>query len=324
MLPYARHEIRPEDEAAVLRVLRSGKLTQGEEVPAFEAELCAVSGARFAICCSSGTAALWMAYSLVAPGSPMYMPTISFVATANAALLAGHKPLFQDVDPETGLATRDHEVGVTLGGQPTGHTHHILDACHGPIHFPLGTDAVVLSFHPAKHVACGEGGAVLVNSPAAAEALRALRDHGRLEGKCERASFNWRMNEMSAALGRSQLQRYDSNVKWRQSLAALYDEAFHGKVQTVQHSPQSVRHLYSLLLDNRDDVQELLRRKGIGTAIHYKPMHLEPFYQQKLGYRRGEFPNAEKFSSRTLSIPLFPTLDDAEQETVIKAVLELV
>lgn len=313
-----------EDEAAVLRVLRSRFLTGGPEVEAFEAELCAVSGARFAVACSSGTAALWMAYSLVAPGSPMYMPTISFVATANAALLAGHKPLFQDVDPETGLATRDHEVGVTLGGQPTGHQHHILDACHGPIHFPQGTDAVVLSMHPAKHVACGEGGAVLVNSPAAAEALRALRDHGRLEGKCERASFNWRMDEMSAALGRSQLQRYDWNVEQRREFAECYDGSFEGKVQTVKHDPFSARHLYSLLLDNRDDVQELLRRKGIGTAIHYRPMHLEPFYQQKMGYRRGEFPNAEKFASRTLSIPLYPTLTEAEQEQVIKAVLEVV
>lgn len=274
--------------------------------------------------CNSGTAALWLAYSVLGPdGAPVHVPAISFIATANAAVLAGHRPIFNDVDSDTGLATQATVVGVTLGGQPTGYTHLILDACHGPLHLPLGTDLLCLSFHPAKHVACGEGGAVVTNKDVLAEAMRCLRDHGRQDGACIRPSFNFRMDEMSAALGLSQLARYEENVTARRGIAARYDAAFNGKLQTVRHSPDSARHLYSILVDNRDDVKELLRRKGIGTAVHFKAMHLEPFYQDRMGYRRGELPGAEKFAARTLSIPLYPTLTEDEQEQVIAAVLEV-
>lgn len=325
MIPYGMHQVTPEDKMAVLAALNSGQLAQGPLVEQFERALTTQCGAHFAVACSSGTAALWMAYSLLGPeGRPLPMPAISFVATANAAMLAGHRPIFQDVDPVTGLALLDHPVGVTLGGQPTGHRHLVLDACHGPLSLPAGTDMLCLSFHPVKHVACGEGGALVTNSPVLAEAARALRDHGRIEGKCERASFNWRLDEMSAALGLSQLQRYADGVTRRRVLAARYDTAFAGRVHTVPHGPESVRHLYSLLLEDRDTVQERLRRKGIGTAIHYKAMHLEPFYQQRMGYRAGEFPNAERFARQTLSIPLYPTLTESEQDRVITAVLEAV
>lgn len=322
MIPYAKHQVTAEDEAAVLRVLRSDHLTQGPEVEAFERELATVAGAKDCICVNSGTAALWLAYSIMSDGS-IKMPTMSFVATTSACILAGRTPILCDVNRLTGLVEGDTTVGVTLGGQPTGHRHIILDACHGPLTMPEGTALMVASFHPAKHIACGEGGAVFTNDASAAKLLRALRDHGRKDDRrCHWPSHNFRMPEMSAALGRSQLQRYEANVQRRHELAGRYDEAFTGKLQTVPHTSESARHLYQILPENRDDVREALRRQHIQAQIHYRPIHLEPAYRERFGYKPGDFPDAEWFADHTLSLPLYPTLTEAEQDTVMQTVLE--
>ena len=100
-----------------------------------------------------------------------------------------------------------------------------------------------------------------------------------------------------------------------------YDEAFDGKVETVPHSLESARHLYQILVDKRDRVQEKLKAKGVGSQVHYHPIHLEPFYRSQLGFREDQLPCAERFAERTLSLPLYPTLTEAEQERVIEAVL---
>lgn len=317
LIPYTLHHVTPDDEAAVLRALRSGILTQGPEVEAFEAELAALSGAKYAVCVNSGTAALHLCFELL---QPAYLPTISFVATANAAIMAGNPPArFYDysIAPPSSDA-----VGVTLGGDPIGWTPCILDACHGPIkHSAIA--ATVLSFHPAKHVACGEGGAILTDSKPFADHCRVLRSHGRVDGQMTQMGWNYRLPEINAALGRSQLTRYHKNVRERRRLAHWYDQAFAGKVRTVPHGKESARHLYQILVEDRDTKQEALRAKGIGTAIHYPVIPLQPYYKARYGYRPGQFPGAEWHAAHTLSIPLFPTMTEAEQDRVITAVLEV-
>jgi len=329
LIPYCKHTVTPEDEAAVLRALRSGYLTQGPEIEAFEHELAALSGAKYAIAVNSGTAALHLAYAATGV-TVIAVPAISFVATANAAHHANRRVEFIDCDREDGLIVlgaepQEIEVVVTLGGEPLSGwgARTIVDACHGPIRHPDCALATCFSFHPAKHVACGEGGAIVTNDAAFADQCRLLRSHGRRGTEMVALGYNYRMPEMGAALGRSQLARYTENVRERRRLAHWYDQAFAGKVQTVPHGPESARHLYQLLLPNRDAAQQHLASRGIGTAIHYPVIPLQPYYRDRYGYRPGMFPGAESHAARTLSLPLFPGLTEAEQDRVIAAVLEV-
>lgn len=331
LIPYTRHAIFPEDEAAVLRALRSPYVTQGPEVEAFEQELATLSGAKYAVCVNSGTAALHLAYLAAGwQGRTVYVPAISFVATANAVIMAKADPRFVDCNEEDGLwlecdSPKPCEVPVTLGGQsPEAWGDAIIrDACHGPFTHVDGDLATCLSLHPAKHVCAGEGGAILTNDAAFAEQCRLLRSHGRKGTEMVALGYNCRMPEINAALGRSQLRRYVWNVRERRRMAHWYDQAFMGKVRTVPHSPESARHLYQLLVEDRDANQEALRARGIGTAVHYPVIPLQPYYRERYGYRPGQFPGAEWHAAHTLSIPLFPTMTEQEQDRVITAVLDV-
>ena len=325
IIPYAKHAITPEDEAAVLRALRSGYLTQGPEVEALEHEWADVVGAKYAVACSSGTAALWLAYhTACAPQARLRMAPVTFVATA--AAWTG-ETLWLDCYRETGLAT-DANVGVSLGGQwSPAAVPAILDACHGPYRHRADY-WTVWSLHPAKHIACGEGGMLATNDAQLATDAKKLRNHGQrifADGSrvVEHLGLNWRMDEMSAALARSQMTRLQQNIDARRLIAAQYDEAFKGKVQTVPHRADSARHLYQLLVEHRGRVQRDLRAQGIGTAIHYPLWMAQPAFAY-LGYRPGMLPNAEWHSARTLSIPLFPTMTEQEIATVIQTVLEVI
>lgn len=336
MIPYIAHHVTPEDEAAVLAVLRSDRLTQGPAVPAFEDALAHRAGCRYAVCVNSGTAALTLALRAAGgvSGTLVWTSPISFMATANAALMNGCRVAFTDTDarglvngwiPEATIF-----VPVTLGGIPYVLTPAqrqktvIVDACHGPIALPEGAAAACLSFHPAKHVACGEGGAVLTNDAELARRVQMLRDHGRDHARMVKCSGNYRMADLNAALGRSQLTRYDHGIHERQRRALLYDEAFQGHVTPVRHPGNSARHLYQILVSDRDTFRAKLEDRGVGTQVHYSPIHLEPFYRDVLGFTPGMLPNAEAFAASTISLPLFPSMTDEQQETVINAVVEAV
>jgi len=324
LISYARHHITPGDEAAVLRALRSGYLTQGPEVEALEAEWAALVGAKYALACSSGTAALWLAaHSLMSPQAHPIVAPVTFVATA-AALPIGVKPRVIDCDRLTGLAP-EADVGVSLGGQwDPGYAPAILDACHGPYQH-LGQHWTVWSLHPAKHIAAGEGGMLATNDERLYTDAKKLRNHGQrifADGSriVEHRGLNWRLPELNAALARSQLARLAENICTRRVIAQRYDEAFSGKVETVPHRKDSARHLYQLLVADRPRWQQSLRAAGIVTAVHYPLWMAEPAFRW-LGYRPGSLPAAEWHAGHTLSIPLFPTLTEQEIQHVIQCVL---
>lgn len=322
-LPYCRHTTTRADAETVLRVLATQPLTQGPMVEAFEEALKALTGAPYAVVVNSGTAALHLAYGLVYQrGQTISMPAISFVATANAALYNGLTPRFLDCSPRTGLVMEDCDVGVELGGQPTGHRHTIVDACHS-LRWVESALVTVLSFHPAKHIACGEGGALLTRDPVIAERARLLRSHGRVGQEMRVLGFNYRMPDLNAALGVSQSAYALDRITQRQQLAARYDELFRDtEVATVPHA-NSHRHLYQILVSDRDRVQAVLKAKGIGTAIHYPVMPDQPFYLQKFGEQEG-LGWARDYASKTLSLPLYPGLTEGDQQRVVEAVKEAV
>ncbi|QMW00695.1 UDP-4-amino-4,6-dideoxy-N-acetyl-beta-L-altrosamine transaminase [Spirosoma foliorum] len=230
------------------------------------------------------------------------------------------------------------------------------DACHAPggsftdsagINHRCGdgslAELAIFSFHPVKHIAAGEGGMITTNDEALYKHLLRLRTHGITNkpneftepypGEPERGGwymelqelgYNYRLTDMQAALGASQLQRADAMLARRQEIAKRYDEAFAGTNVTTIVPPANVNHayhLYVIQVDDRKGLYDFLRTKNIMAQVHYIPVHLMPYYRE-FGWKPGDFPNAERYYARCLSLPMFPTLTDEEQQYVIESVKE--
>jgi UDP-4-amino-4,6-dideoxy-N-acetyl-beta-L-altrosamine transaminase len=228
----------------------------------------------------------------------------------------------------------------------------IEDSCHAPGGFftdSLGqeqrcgngqfADLAIFSFHPVKHIATGEGGMITTNNPALYEHLLRLRTHGITKdpAQLERPSdggwymemqelgYNYRMPDMLCALGISQLRRAETGLARRRELAARYDAAF-AQMPTVRPlagAPGHAYHLYVIQVADRKGLYDFLRERQIFAQVHYIPVHTMPYYQQ-LGWQPGDFPLAEAYYAHCLSIPLFPSLTDEEQQYVIDCIREFV
>ena len=201
----------------------------------------------------------------------------------------------------------------------------------------------IFSFHPVKHIAAGEGGMITTNDETLYKHLLRLRTHGITNkpaelnepyaGEPERGGwymelqelgYNYRLTDFQAALGMSQLGRVDAMLDRRREIAKRYDEAFTGTSVTTIVPPANVGHayhLYVIQVDDRKGLYDALRTRNIMAQVHYIPVHLMPYYRQ-FGWKPGDFPNAERYYARCLSLPMFPTLTNDEQNYVIAAVLE--
>lgn len=332
-LRYSQQSVDECDIAAVVAVLRSDYLTTGPEVPAFEAELAAYLGAKHVVCVSSGTAALHLALIAVQrwsswPTSVVRVPALTFVATANAVTLSGRAVRVVDVHPETLLAP-GADLTVDLFGQPARDGGGVIDAAHSlgaNRDWSLGT--YTLSFHPVKAITTAEGGAVVTDSEDIARRVRRLRDHGRENGECVEPGFNYRMSDLQAALGRSQLRRIDEFVARRRTLARLYIERLaplteRGLLTLPRIDVErSAWHLFPVLFvssEMRDTTKRHLAQWDIETQVHYKPVHLQPWYWR---YGAGPFPVADDVWPRILSLPLHPGMSDGDVEIVVEALEE--
>ncbi|MCC2615104.1 UDP-4-amino-4,6-dideoxy-N-acetyl-beta-L-altrosamine transaminase [Aestuariibacter halophilus] len=208
---------------------------------------------------------------------------------------------------------------------------------------PIGScqysDMTVLSFHPVKSITTAEGGAVLTNRPQWAEQLVLFAKHGvtrdpkHMEGESDgdwyyqqvALGYNYRLSDIQAALGLSQMNKLDHFIQERRQLAARYDAALQNMaVQRPLMNEGSAWHLYTIELREHDrkTVFEGLRNKGIGVNVHYIPIHLQPYYR-KLGFKPGQFPHAEDYYHRAITLPLFPGLSADEQDRVIQALEEV-
>lgn len=196
------------------------------------------------------------------------------------------------------------------------------------------SDIVVFSFHPVKIITTGEGGMALTNDPALARHMELLRSHGITRDPAEMThapdgawyyqqialGFNYRMTDIQAALGRSQLANLDAWIARRHEIAARYDKAFQDTPIIAQGRGADVHsalHLYVVQVEDRKAVFEAMRAAQIGVNVHYIPVHLQPYYRA-LGFRPGDFPAAEAYYARALSLPMFPMLSEADQDGVIK------
>jgi dTDP-4-amino-4,6-dideoxygalactose transaminase len=377
-----RLEPREADEA--LAILGGDLLAQGPQVARFEADFAAVVGAKAAVACSSGTAALHLALAAldVGPGDTCIVPAITFLSTATAARFCGAEVVFADVDAHSGLMTAQTlteaaaraggpvkaALPVHLGGrlcdmaalaQAAERIGAALveDACHalGSRHAAHGragesrySKASVFSFHPVKTIACGEGGMVTTNDEAMAARINRLRNHGVTRqselltdaglsldagGQANPWSyeqlelgFNYRMTEIEAALGRSQLGKLDRFAERRRDLAAIYDrllEPLAPWIKPVHPGAEETAspHLYAvhLTLDslglNRAALMNRLIARGVGTQVHYIPVYRQPYFVARYGHQR--LTGAEAYYADILSLPLFPAMADEDVQRVV-------
>jgi len=226
----------------------------------------------------------------------------------------------------------------------------IEDACHAPGGYFIGNkgirqhcgngnfaDLAVFSFHPVKHITSGEGGMITTNNKKLYHRLRNLRSHGIQQipelkqynhglwyYEMQELGFNYRMTDIQAALGLSQLKRADAGLEIRKKIAAIYEKAFSGKSYIKRQFgviEGHAYHLYVVEFNNRKGLYEYLRGKNIFAQVHYIPVHLMPYYRQ-FGWKEGDLPNAENYYFHCLSLPIFPALMKVEQEYVINTIAE--
>jgi perosamine synthetase len=368
-LPYARQSIDDDDIAAVTAALRSDWLTTGPRVPAFERELADFTGAAHAIAFSSGTAALHGATSAagLGPGDEAITTPLTFVATANAVVYVGAEPRFADIDPGTlliepaavaaAITPRTKALlPVDYAGQPADYdalraiadaapsgpltiiadASHSLGATWGGRSVGTLADMTVLSFHPAKILTTGEGGAVLTDSDDLAATLRRFRNHGigtELAARRDwtydmvELGYNYRLTDIGAALGSSQLGRIDTFLARRRELAAHYlrrlagHEILDPPVVVAGADPAWHFAYAQLRLDRlrvgRGDVFRALRAEGIGVNVHYIPVHRHAWYREQ--FPDVSMPVAEAAYERLLTLPLFASMTTADVDDVVAA-----
>ncbi len=351
MIPYSLHSIGEEEIQAVNDVLRSGWLTGGPKVPEFEARFAEYVGARHTVAVNSGAAALYLAVKAIFPGEGIRriaIPALTYVATANAVVLAGHIPVFCDIEPETfcvdpARIPEDVEgvIPVHYGGAPCdldairhgGEWTIIEDAAHACGAEYRGKkigsmNVSCFSFHPCKNMTTAEGGMITTNSQTLVDELRRMRLNGiQKDGMLQNMvswGFKFNMNEIGATIGIEQLKKLDGMNRRRNEIAQRYEKAFDGEIITQEVLPDVYhsRHLYPVIIEKRDELAEHLKEKGIICAIHYKPVHLMTWYREKFGYKVGDFPIAEDITKHILSIPIYPDMTDEQVDFVIQTIEE--
>jgi UDP-4-amino-4,6-dideoxy-N-acetyl-beta-L-altrosamine transaminase len=377
MIPYGKHDINQNDVYAVIGVLQSDFLTQGEQVPLFEKTVSMYCEVKYGVAVNSATSALHIACLALGLRKKDYLwtSTNSFVASANCGLYCDAKIDFVDIDPKTyNLSVIELErkliqakqenklpkilIPVHFAGQSCDMKKIlslsreygfkiIEDASHAIggkyLEKSIGgcqySDITVFSFHPVKIITTAEGGLATTNSKKIAEKMRLFRSHGITHDKSLMTrdpdgdwyyqqvglGFNYRMTELQAALGISQMKRLDEFVAKRHILKERYDLLLSDLpiIEPYQDKDNySALHLYPIQIDlnkvskNREQIFNVLRENGVGVNVHYIPIHTQPYYLQ-FGFSEGDFPNSESYYNRTISIPLFHTMTAEQQDEVL-------
>jgi len=352
----AQHRsIKAELDAAIGSVLESGRFILGPEVQAFEREFGDYCGTRHAVGVNSGTSALHLALLAagVGPGDEVIAPAFTFVATVAAIEYTGARAILVDVDPltltmdparlEAAITTKTRAlIPVHLYGQPAdmdpilsiARAHGLVlveDAAqaHGAEYRGrrVGSigDMACFSFYPGKNLgAAGDGGALTTSNDEYAQAVRVLRDWGAPEKYLHVVKgFNFRLDEIQAAILRVKLRRLEAWTELRRRHARTYSTLLAGAAVARPVAARDVRHvyhIYAVRTHARDRVRSELHAAGVQAAIHYPiPVHLQPAYAN-LGYTRGDFPVAERAADEVLSLPMYPELTSRQIERVAGAV----
>ncbi|MDY8138670.1 UDP-4-amino-4,6-dideoxy-N-acetyl-beta-L-altrosamine transaminase [Aquimarina sp. 2201CG5-10] len=308
----------------------------------------------------------------LASGERVITTPITFAASANCIRYAGGEVWFADIDPNTYLLCLD-SVKKLIESKPKGFFKGIIpvdfaglpvdaekfrnladehdlwiieDACHAPGGYFIdssgekqmcgnarNSDVGIFSFHPVKHIACGEGGMITTNDEKIYKRLLSLRSHGITKEnmtenhggwfyEMQELGFNYRLTDIQSALGITQLAKNQEGVKKRNEIAKKYKDAFQKKIkyQSLPNNAHNAHHLFVIEVDNRKELYDYLRKEGIYAQIHYIPVHTLPYYKE-IGYHDVNLDNSINYYKNCISLPMYPTLTEEEQDFVIEKVL---
>lgn len=369
-IPYGKQSIDEDDINSVVEVLKSDFLTTGPKIKEFEDELCKYTNAKYCVAVANGTAALHLAsLVLLNKGDKVITTPNSFVATSNSILYVEAKPIFVDIKEDGNIdldlcedeLKKDSSIKaiyvVNFSGNivnqkklkylKESYNIKILEDCAHSLGASFGnikagscenSDCSILSFHPVKHITTGEGGAVTTNSKEIYEKLLELRAHGikRFPDaapwyyEMHSLGFNYRITDMQAALGISQLKKLDSFIKRRKEIALKYDKALLNSVVKPLYSfnQNSSYHLFVVKVDfsklniSKVELFNKMREKYIGLQLHYIPINKQPYYKS-LGYGNEDTLIMNRYYDECFSLPMYSSLSDEEQEYVIKTLFEI-
>ncbi|MGI9187534.1 MAG: DegT/DnrJ/EryC1/StrS family aminotransferase [Gaiellales bacterium] len=355
-IPLAQPDVGPREEELVLEVLRSGMLSLGPMGPRFERAFADWVGTKHAAAVSSGTAGLHLGLvrAGVGPGDEVITSPFSFISSANCALHAGADVAFADIDPVTfNLDPAALEAAITPRTKAIVPVHifglpcdieaiSAIAAKHGLAIVEDGAEALgavrqgrkvgthgsptIFAFYPNKQMTTGEGGIVTTDDDDVYEDILSLRNQGRADSGAwlehDRLGWNYRMDDLSAAVGLAQVERLDEILGKRAAVADRYATLLAGvpgvTLPSVVEGEVRSWFFYTLLLEpgvDRNAVIGLLAERGVASKPYLPSIHLQPLYRAR-GHREGEFPVSEEISSRALALPFFGNLTLEQQERV--------
>ena len=370
-IPYGKQTITDDDIQGVIDVLKSDFLTTGPKVKEFEDAIAKYCGAKYCLAVSNGTAALHLSSLVLLEQNDKVLTTPnSFLATSNSILYVGAKPIFVDIQENGNIdldlcekeLKKDSSIKaiyvVHFSGNPVDQTKlkylkdtyniKILEDCAHSIGAIsegikagscVNSDISIFSFHPVKHITTGEGGAITTNSKEAYEKLLLLRGHG-MSPQIDIApwhydmtelGFNYRLTDISCALGLSQLKKLDSFLYLRRSIAKKYDDFF-SRIDFIEplypFTNNSAYHLYVIKIDfeklniDKKDFVLKMREKNIGLQYHYIPINKQPYYKN-LGYGKENTPVMDAYYEKAISLPIYPNLSLDEQNYIFDKIFEI-
>lgn len=354
---YGKQHLDYNDIIAVLKTLKSPFLTCGPKVTEFEKAICNYTGAKYCVAVNSATSGLHIAMLAagVGTGDEVITTPITFLASANCARYTGADVKFADICPDTAnINPAEIEKHITdktkaivpvhFAGQscdmdeiravlPKNRKVYIIeDAAHAigseyknaKVGSCKYSDMTVFSFHPVKTITTCEGGAVTTNDEELFKKLLAYRSHGMHHTKDWKydmieLGYNYRMTDVQAALGVSQLKKLDKFKKRRREIVEYYNEHLGMPHLIEKDFSNACFHLYPILVDNREKFYHDARKAGLNLQVHYIPVHTQPYYQQ-FGYKQGDYPNAENYYAHCISLPLYYDLKDSDLKEIVKRI----
>ena len=349
MIPIASPQLGSEEREAVDRVLKSGIIAQGPEVAKFEDEFAKMCGVKYAVATSNGTTAghLVMIASGISPGDEVITTPFTFFATASVIIMAGAKPVFVDVE-EDGFCLDPNQVESaitekTKAIQPV-HLYGELADMPSLVEISDKNNLVLIedsaqahsadswegkagsfgnagwfSFYPTKNMTTSEGGIITTNSEGLSSHCKVLRAHGMTaQYQHTELGYNYRMTDISAAIGRVQLTKLDKFNSRRREIADKYNTSLSKYVKVPENRRGHVFHQYTILCNQRDELKEHLSQKGVGSGIYYPTLL---YNYAPMSEFEADCPNAKRLTELSLSLPVHPGLSDSDVSKVIDSVI---